>query len=129
MISTIYTNSNGADLVIGDEKDAKDIEYSDWVVIDVRGRIQFPDSYGNHKNENMIACDVYYDWITTELKNKKNVMIHCSAGIERSPLVVAYFLWNMGFKDNMSDVYVHIKKIRPCVQDRLTMLPDWIREY
>ncbi len=56
------------------------------------------------------------------LKNGAEVLVHCAAGIERSPLTVAYFIsYSKGI--SIHEAYKIVKRQRPQAQDR-TM---WLR--
>lgn len=52
------------------------------------------------------------------------VLVHCAAGMERSPLVVAHFLVDY-FRVSLDEAYAWIKAHRPIVQDRRA----WVRNY
>lgn len=62
-----------------------------------------------------------FRFINRVLKEKNDLLIHCMAGLERSPLVVAFYLSN-NFGLTLNDAYKKIKKIRPQIYDR----SDWI---
>lgn len=51
----------------------------------------------------------------------EELLVHCGAGIERSPLAVAYWLCfrkEVNLSGHIQDSYDYIKKIRPQVQYR-----------
>ena len=62
-----------------------------------------------------------FRFINRVLKEKNDLLIHCMAGQERSPLVVAFYLSN-NFGTTLNEAYKIIKKIRPQIYDR----SDWI---
>lgn len=62
-----------------------------------------------------------FRFINRVLKEKNDLLVHCMAGQERSPLVVAFYLSN-NFGLTLNDAYKKIKKIRPQTYDR----SDWI---
>jgi dual specificity protein phosphatase-like protein len=51
------------------------------------------------------------------------VLVHCAAGMERSPLVTALFLEEY-FRISLDEAYEWIRKHRPIVQDRRAWLTD-----
>ncbi len=56
----------------------------------------------------------------------EKLLVHCGAGIERSPLAVAYWLcFQDGFKGHIEEAYQFIQKVRPEVQYRGLW---WVRE-
>ena len=62
---------------------------------------------------NKVACI-----IDALLKQGNPLLIHCGAGIERSPLTVAWFLHKYLRLDNISEAYNLIKSKRPQIADR-----------
>jgi len=62
-----------------------------------------------------------FRFINRVLKEKNDLLVHCMAGQERSPLVIAFYLAN-NFGLTLNDAYKKIKKIRPQIYDR----SDWI---
>lgn len=53
---------------------------------------------------------------------QERILVHCGAGIERSPLVIVYFLWK--YKQyTLNQAYEHVKMKRQVVQDR----SHWLR--
>ena len=54
-------------------------------------------------------------------KNQKT-LVHCAAGLERSPLTIAYFLTKIHFRNDIKQAYEYIKTKRPEVYDR----SDWL---
>lgn len=46
------------------------------------------------------------------------VLVHCGAGIERSPLTVAYWMVTRGREPSWEAAYRKLMSIRPIVQDR-----------
>lgn len=55
--------------------------------------------------------------IDKHLQLGEKIVIHCTAGIERSPLVVAYFLHK--YKNvTLDEAYETIRKVRPEILDR-----------
>ena len=56
------------------------------------------------------------------LQSGERVLVHCGAGIERSPLVVVFYLWK--YKQyTLVSAYEHVMNIRQIVQDR----SHWMR--
>jgi len=69
----------------------------------------------------MDALDFIVESIDYAMKQEKTVFVHCGAGIERSPLAVAYYLLR---KKGMclDEAYDFIKAKRPIVEKR----DDWL---
>lgn len=55
--------------------------------------------------------------------NSPPLLVHCKGGVERSPLVMAHYLLDIGFCQSLDDAYTYIKKIRPVVSERKFWLP------
>ena len=87
-------------------------------VINVLNLIEPDDEgYVDEKILNALA-----DIINVALNSGERVLVHCGAGIERSPLVVVFYLWK--YKQyTLIQAYEHVIKIRPMVQNR----GHWIR--
>lgn len=66
--------------------------------------------------------DKVYTFIDAMLKTDHHVLVHCGAGIERSPLTVAYFL-TKHYGLTIEKAYEIVKKGRPQTQDRR----HWLR--
>lgn len=66
--------------------------------------------------------DKVYTFIDAMLKTDHHVLVHCAAGIERSPLTVAYFLTKY-YGITIEKAYEIVKKGRPQTQDRR----HWLR--
>jgi len=66
--------------------------------------------------------DKVFTFIDAMLKTNHHVLVHCMAGIERSPLTVAYFL-TKHFGITIEEAYKIVKKGRPQTQDRR----HWLR--
>jgi protein-tyrosine phosphatase len=58
-----------------------------------------------------------------EIKGGEPLLVHCWAGVERSPLTVAYWLVKSRHKANLDEAYKYLKSIRPIVEDRRNWLP------
>ena len=50
--------------------------------------------------------------------SEAKILIHCTAGIDRSPFLVAFYLARSRHLD-IADAYREIKKIRPCIIEHL----------
>lgn len=72
--------------------------------------------FDDDSNENIIQCfDTVYDIIEKTRSQKKNVLIHCMAGISRSSTVAAaYFMRKYRFYD-ASKTIVDLQKFRPII--------------
>jgi len=103
-------------LHVGSSKDAYvNKDRGDFTcVIDVRGLIE-PDENGEVQ---AILLDALAVIINKRLKNGDNVLVHCSAGIERSPLVIAWYLVRYKKEPTIKDAYKLIQDLRPMVQRR-----------
>lgn len=56
-------------------------------------------------------------WLILEkLNNNEKLLVHCKAGMERSPLVVAWYLWKYEDFRSLDDAYRYIKSKRQCVR-------------
>ncbi len=66
--------------------------------------------------------DKVFTFIDAMLKTNHHVLVHCMAGIERSPLTVAYFL-TKHYGITIEEAYKIVKKGRPQTQDRR----EWLR--
>jgi protein-tyrosine phosphatase len=119
-------------LYIGDLLDANEVscKYGDeWAIISVTDarpdKTVVPKSFhkritrmfNNELDANPSALDIIAVRIDASLKEGKKVLIHCSAGIERSPLTVVWYLYK---KRGMSinQAYELVQQKRPMVQDR-----------
>ena len=58
------------------------------------------------------------DLISERLAAGAKLIVHCMAGIERSPLTVAWWLVKTGRKPNLDAAYYFLKARRSCVLDR-----------
>lgn len=65
------------------------------------------------------ACEIIDDHIL----NSEPLLVHCWAGIERSPLTLAYWLVKSKRQPNLDEAYKFLKSKRPIVEDRRTWLP------
>jgi protein-tyrosine phosphatase len=58
------------------------------------------------------------------VKSGQDILVHCQGGIERSPLVVAWYLtFKAKMFDTLFDAYLFLKMRRPVVSNRLSWLP------
>ena len=69
-------------------------------------------------------------WVEIEIARQRPVLIHCAAGIERSPLVAAWLLARrLSFEPPLTALrmaYGVVKRRRPMIEDRTVWLPkDW----
>lgn len=65
------------------------------------------------------ACTIIDD----HLLNNEPLLVHCWAGIERSPLTLAYYLVKSHKMANLDEAYKFLKSKRPIVEDRREWLP------
>lgn len=66
-----------------------------------------------------IACDIIDDHIL----NSEPLLVHCWAGVERSPLTLAYWLVRSKRQSDLDSAYKFLKSKRPIVEDRRVWLP------
>lgn len=57
------------------------------------------------------------------------ILIHCGAGVERSPLAVAYVIFRAYRGDFrwFTEAYEMVKRKHPDTRDRSNWIPDWVR--
>ena len=72
---------------------------------------------------NIEQMDKAVTLMTDRLDAGVKLLVHCAAGIERSPLTCAYWLRKMGVHSTLAAAYTHLKIIRPIVEDRTVWLP------
>jgi len=60
--------------------------------------------------------------ISERLAAGKKLLVHCGAGVERSPLTCAWWLVRSGHCPTLETAYVHLRGIRACVADRTSWL-------
>jgi protein-tyrosine phosphatase len=63
-----------------------------------------------------VRLDAAVKWI--EENRSRPILVHCGAGIERSPLTVAWFMCRKQVVANLDEAYAWLIKRRPVVQDR-----------
>lgn len=86
-------------------------------------QIPIIDDYDKTFRVRMEQLDHTFRFINRVLKDKNDLLVHCMAGQERSPLVVAYFL-SRNYGITLDQAYKKVKKKRPQIFDR----SDWIFE-
>lgn len=62
------------------------------------------------------------DYITSTLQGGQDLIVHCAAGEERSPLAVAWWFIRVGAYPTLDAAYAAIASVRPVVQDRRAWL-------
>ena len=68
------------------------------------------------------ACEI----IDKVLNDGKNILVHCAAGVERSPLTIVWWLHTrMG--QSLDVAYDFVKSKRPIVENRLIWIPKHFR--
>jgi protein-tyrosine phosphatase len=77
-------------------------------------------------NSNISACfESAWEFINNNIKKHKNILIHCTKGISRSPTIVAYYLTrkmhdlmkkNSCIGPVLDDILTLIKAHRPCIK-------------
>lgn len=127
-------------LYLGDWQDALnkyDLEFNTLCVIETHPEDQYPgmdyyipildhdeDSLAIVPPQAMIskldeACEIIDD----HLLNHVPLLVHCWAGVERSPLTLAYWLVKSKRRANLDGAYIFLKHLRPIVEDRRSWLP------
>ena len=59
------------------------------------------------------------DWIKNKLDKKQNVLVHCYAGIRRSPTIVMAHIMNVAETPNFTEAYDIMSKKRKCFNPHL----------
>jgi protein-tyrosine phosphatase len=90
-----------------------------WIPIMVGDEGKYPDGYRASRE----ALDAATSMIRHYQKLGKPVIVTCQMGIERGPLVMAYFLVRYEYFKNMNDAYANIKMLRPQIMPRLHWMP------
>lgn len=126
------------ELHVGDIDEAIEQRWAGFTVVNVlEGSPKPSSSYYEpflYTNWNMETRTLEYDAdpvmldriagiIDREIASSKKVFLHCGAGIERSPLACAWFLWKKRDFASLSDAYDFIVERRPQVQRR----DSWVR--
>jgi protein-tyrosine phosphatase len=62
------------------------------------------------------------EYITQSLAEGAQLLVHCGAGVERSPLTVAWWYVHIGAFTNLDTAYAALKAVRPQVEDRRAWL-------
>jgi len=69
--------------------------------------------------------DAAAEFITQHMKVGSRLLVHCAAGMERSPLTVAWWLVKTGRCPDLDAAYVTLRAARPIVADRRNWIePD-----
>lgn len=85
-----------------------------WVPI-----LSFPNNIPRASRENL---DKAKEVISLHEEKRRPLLVHCGAGIERSPLTVAWWLWKTRRVPSLAEAYNVLMRIRPIVQDRIHWL-------
>lgn len=122
IIDKLIDNNIRAILYLGITNKAKNI-------IDVYNKHNIKHKYiqiGDAHNSNISKCfEPSWKFINNNIKKGRNVLIHCTKGISRSPTIVAYYLMRkmherMNCKGNpepvLDDILTLIKINRSCVK-------------
>ena len=115
-------NRHGHRLWLGGEKDAEEAKDAqlDAVFIDVRGHVDFFEN-DRDKFENLVAGQAIAMCIEACL-HQSDVVVHCTAGIERSPLAIAIYLVEYA-EVTIEAAYMLIIDIKGDVRDCSFLLP------
>jgi hypothetical protein len=68
----------------------------------------------------MFACDI----ISAYRAFRRPLLVHCFGGVERSPLVIAYYAVHARWVPSLDAAYQYLKEQRPVVSDRSFWLPS-----
>ena len=101
-------------LYLGDKDDVRTKNRHWDRVIPVMWLIE-PDDKGG---VDIAMLDALADAIQRGLDAFETVLVHCWAGVERSPLVVAWYLCKHAGYKNLDEAYDFIQEKRQCVQRR-----------
>lgn len=137
-IDNAIMNEIVPNLYLGNEIDAKDLEKlkqnNIYYILNVTKNIQF---YCDHEINNFVCKRIAVDDMTNQnlkqhfdeaikfidegIDNNKKVLVHCQAGISRSPtIVIAYLMYKYNL--SMNDAYSKVKDIRPIVAPNLIFM-------
>lgn len=78
---------------------------------------------------NMILLDEGVDWAAAQMKQGRNLYVHCGGGRERSALFASAILMKLGIEQSLEGAMTHIRRIRPKVrllESQQRLLEDWI---
>lgn len=142
MPSKIHEKGQGA-LFVGDWNDAQVFKQPGFPGADGKGKcicVLENASYGHMddyfpiRNNPMPTGETNTDTIEAACKKIDeyldagfNVIVHCAAGIERSPLTCVYWMRSRGIHSTLGAAYTHVKIIRSQVADRTHWLPESAR--
>ena len=121
MLSNIIQN-----LYVGDDEDAKRFYFP---LIPIHTTIDLSGWYVEKDIErnNLLVIHKSIFLIDASLANDAPTLVHCNAGMDRSPFVVACFLYNRfkrpGYDAN--DAYDYVKERRP----QTIIHDDWMEKY
>ena len=88
----------------------------------LRGEQISPSEYATRWPASRQALDQVASEIATGIHEGRNVLVHCGAGLERSPLAVVWYLSkSMGI--SIDAAYEIVRRARPQVYDRQSWLP------
>lgn len=71
----------------------------------------------------LVQLDVACEIIDDHVLNKEPLLVHCWAGMERSPLTLAYWLVRSKHQPNLDEAYKFLQSKRSIVEDRRSWLP------
>lgn len=105
-------------LYVGDKMCARDKTFDRR--IDVRGLIDPDDPGGVY----IPMLDAIAHAIHCALGRYEKVLVHCWAGMERSPLAIAWYMVKYHGFETIEEAYDHLQTVRPCVMRRT----EWLKE-
>lgn len=82
-----------------------------------------PQGFNTRYEANTNQLDRAADWIHEQLTAGRTVLVHCAIGMERSPLVVVWYLRRYGHFTLLDTAYDHVIERRPIVERRFSWLP------
>jgi protein-tyrosine phosphatase len=100
---------------------------------DAHVRVLHVDDVSRHHVAPMIVAekaklDEAVEIIRARMSLKTPLLVHCHAGIERSPLTVSYFLWKARYASSFDDAFNLVSTKRPQAAYRGSWLPRELRE-
>ncbi|CAM2713566.1 unnamed protein product [Rotaria socialis] len=122
-------------LFIGSEANAKNLEELSSTqirhIVNVTSHVPayHPDQFNYYhisaddtQKQNLLNhFDQAYQFIHKAIENNEKVLVHCVAGISRSPAIVISFLMRYA-QMNMNDAYEFVKKKRPIVSPNINFM-------
>ena len=118
----VWTGLNGAELYLGNKVGARFFPNEVLCVLEEPHCEQFGRSRHIHimraNFASRIRLNEAADYIDEEMAKGAKLLVHCGAGMERSPLTVAWWLCRSGVTKTFPEAYKLMAQERPIVQNR-----------